>query len=101
MATWTVRLHNPAHGLDVTFPCRDDQPILEAAESRGFALPYSCRSAACGQCSGKVESGKVVLEDQYILSDGDVAAGFTLLCSATPASDCTIRTHQHANIETV
>lgn len=101
MPTWNVRLHNPAQGLDVVVPCRDDQPILEAAEARGLALPYSCRSAACGTCAGRVESGKVELEDQYILSEGDVTAGFTLLCSAHPRGDCTILTHQRDNIETV
>lgn len=101
MATWTIRLYNPAHGLDVTFPCREDQPILDAAEARGLALPYSCRSKACGQCAARVESGRVVLDDQYILSEGDVDGGFTLLCSATPASDCTFLTHQVDNIETV
>lgn len=101
MPTWNVRLHNPAQGLDVVVPCRDDQTILDAAEARGLALPYSCRSAACSTCSGKVEAGSVALDDQYILSDGDLAQGYTLLCSARPSSDCTILTHQRDNIETV
>jgi len=101
MPTYQVRLHHPAHGIDVTVPCRDDQPSLEAAEARGLALPYSCRSAACGTCAGKVEAGSVHLEDQYILSEGDLDNGFTLLCSAHPRGDCTIRTHQRDELETV
>lgn len=101
MPTYQVRLYHPQHGIDVTVPCRDDQPILEAAEARGLALPYSCRSAACGTCAGRVEGGEVSLEDQSILSDGDLANRFTLLCSAHPRSDLTIRTHQQDELETV
>lgn len=101
MATFTIRLHNAAQGLDVTFACRDDQPILEAAEGRGHALPYSCRSAACGTCAAKIESGTVQLDEQFILSDGDVEAGYTLLCSAIPTSDGVFLTHQRDEIETV
>lgn len=101
MPTYQVRLYHPAHGIDATVPCRDDQPILEAAEARGLALPYSCRSAACGTCAGRVEAGEVELEDQSILSDGDLANRFTLLCSACPRSDLTIRTHQQDELETV
>src|SRR5438874_4760033 len=98
---YRIRLYNPERGLDVTVPCRDDQPILEAAEAQGLALPYSCRSASCATCAGRVTSGRVVLEEQFILSDGDVEVGFTCLCSATPASDCEILTHQQGNVETV
>jgi ferredoxin len=101
MATFRIRLRNPDRGIDVVVPCRDDQAILDAAEATGLALPYSCRSAACGTCAGKVLSGRVVLDEQFILSDGDVEAGFTCLCSALPASDCEILTHQQENIETV
>jgi ferredoxin len=101
MPSYTIRLHNPGNGLDIVVPCRDDQAILEAAEGRGLALPYSCRSAACGTCAGLVESGTVELDEQFILSDGDVAKGYTLLCSAHPRSDCTILTHQRDEIETV
>lgn len=101
MPTYTIRLRNPEHGLDVEVPCRDDQPILEAAEAKGVALPYSCRSAACATCVGKVESGTVELEDQYILNDADIARGFTCLCSAVPRSNCVILTHQKDNVETV
>jgi ferredoxin len=101
MSVYQIHLKSPDGTLDTVVPCRDDQPILEAAEARGIALPYSCRSAACGTCAGKVLSGTVVLEEQYILGDGDLANGFTCLCSATPASDCTILTHQRQNIEGV
>lgn len=101
MATYRVRFTNPALGIDLTVDCRDDEPLLDAAEAKGLALPYSCRSAACGTCAGKVLSGTVVLDEQYILGDGDLARGFTCLCSATPASDLVILTHQRDEVEGV
>lgn len=99
MPTYTIRLTNAEQGLDIEVPCRDDQTILEAAESRGLALPYSCRSAACATCAGKVLSGSVVLEEQFILGDSDLENGYTCLCSATPTSNCVILTHQRDKIE--
>jgi ferredoxin len=98
---YRIRLHNPDEGLDVEVPCRADQPILEAAESKGIAMPYSCRSAACGACVGKVLSGEVHLEEQFILGEEDLARGFTCLCTATPLSDCVILTNQRENVEGV
>ncbi len=96
-----IRLHQPEQGLDVEVPCREDQTILEAAEGKGLGLPYSCRSAACGTCAGKVLSGEVLLEEQFVLGEEDLARGFTCLCSAYPRSDCVILTHQRENVEGV
>lgn len=101
MPVFRIRLVNPARGLDVTVPCRDDQPILEAAEAAGVDLPYSCRSAACATCAGRVLEGSVALDEQFILSDGDRERGYTCLCSARPTSDCRILTHQQSAVETV
>lgn len=101
MASFRVRFVNPERGLDIEVPCRDDQPLLEAAEAQGIALPYSCRSAACGTCAGKVLEGRVVLDEQFVLGEGDLANRYTCLCSATPASDCVVLTHQQPNIDGV
>jgi len=101
MATYRIHLQSPDGSIDVTVPCRDDQPILEAAEAQGLALPYSCRSAACATCAARVVQGDVALEEQFILGEGDLESGFTLLCSAVPKSDCRVLTHQQKNIEGV
>lgn len=101
MATYRIRFVNPDRGLDKEVSCRDDQPLLEAAEAAGLALPYSCRSAACATCAGKVLEGRVELDEQFILGDADLAAGFTCLCSAVPRSDCKVLTHQQNQIEGV
>lgn len=101
MPTYQIHLVNPDRGLDVIVPCRDDQPILDAAEAQGLALPYSCRSAACGTCAGKVLKGSVLLEEQFVLGDADLENGYTCLCNALPRADCTILTHQQPNIDGV
>jgi ferredoxin len=101
MAVYRIRLQSPDKSIDMEVPCRDDQPILEAAEAQGLALPYSCRSAACGTCAGRLLDGTVALDEQFILGDADEESGFTLLCSALPTSDCRILTHQQKNIEGV
>lgn len=100
MSTQRITLRLP-NGQEHEVLCHSDQTILDAAEAKGLALPYSCRSAACATCAGKLLSGEVALEDQYILGDGDLSAGFTLLCSATPKSDCVILTHQQKYVDGV
>jgi ferredoxin-NADP reductase len=36
-----------------------EQPILEAGEKAGAALPYGCRMGICHTCVGKLKAGKV------------------------------------------
>jgi ferredoxin len=98
MSDILVTLHHP-DGAVHEVRCRPGQSILEAAEDAGLALPYSCRSAACASCAGKVLSGSVELDEQFILGDGDLAAGYTLLCSARPNGPCSVRTHQAGAVE--
>lgn len=97
---FVVSLRDP-EGRVREVACPPGRTLLEAAEDSGLALPYSCRSAACGTCAGRVLEGTVVLEEQYVLGSGDLARGFTLLCSACPTSDCTILTHQQAAVDGV
>lgn len=99
MPSYRVRFVNPERGLDVEVICADDQPLLEAAEARGLALPYSCRSAACGTCAAKLLEGEVFLDEQFILGEADLANGYTCLCSALPRSDCKVLTHQQSMVE--
>lgn len=97
--SFTVRVYNEAENLDVTFSCEPGEYVLEAADRAGFELPYSCRSGGCLTCSGHTKTGTFELGEQYVLDDDHLAKGFTLLCIATPTSDCVFESHQQDNIE--
>lgn len=101
---------NPSSG-EKTIDCSPDEYILEAAESAGMDLPYSCRGGSCSTCAGtfqnqqtlniiaaKVVSGEVDNEEQSYLDDKQLEEGYCLLCTCYPKSDCTIETHKEEEL---
>ena len=96
--TYDVTIVGP-DGEANTFPCADDEFILDAAEEAGFELPASCRSGACTSCQGRVVTGEIEHDDQSTVDDEMLAAGYACTCVAYPASDVTLLTHQMDNFE--
>ena len=95
--TYSITLRSP-DGTENKIECEEDQYILEAAEDAGMDLPSSCRAGACSSCLSKVLEGSVNNDEQSYLDEDQLEDGWSLLCVATPESDCVILTEQEENI---
>jgi ferredoxin len=97
-AEFKVHLINEQEGIDLVITAFVGEPVLDAADRQGLALPYSCRNGGCTICAGKLLSGEADMGDQYVLEPEQIAAGFRLLCCAWVTSDATIITHQNDSV---
>jgi CDP-4-dehydro-6-deoxyglucose reductase len=72
--------------------------VLEAALRSGLALNYGCSGGNCGLCKAKVLSGQVrkTRPHDYVLTDGEKAAGYTLLCCHTAVTDLVVEAAEAA-----
>ncbi len=90
---YNVTLVNPDQGLKKEIQVSGQNYILEGAQLEGLELPYACNTGACVSCTGKILSGKVY-HDHNFLKPKEEEAGFVLLCKSYALSDLVILTDQ-------
>lgn len=73
-------------GKKISFPCKYNETVLDAALNAGGDPPYSCLVAACSTCRAMVKEGSIQMKDRDALSDKDIAKGFVLTCQSMPRS---------------
>jgi 3-ketosteroid 9alpha-monooxygenase subunit B len=61
--------------------------LLDTMLIGGLAAPFLCREGACATCMVRCLKGKVVLLSNQVLTDRDLADGYTLACQGVPVGD--------------
>ena len=77
-----VRVAGRQHSLEV----KAGEVLLDGMERAGLHPPSSCRVGACSACKCRVTAGSVALRDNQVLSERELAEGWTLACQAQPTS---------------
>ncbi len=93
-----VNVYNDNEGIDETFSCPDNYPILDRAEELGIELPFSDRAGLSSTCAAKLIHGVIDQSENAFLDDDQLDDGFILLCVAYPLANSVILTHQEENL---
>ncbi|MDS0278809.1 2Fe-2S iron-sulfur cluster binding domain-containing protein [Halomicroarcula sp. S1AR25-4] len=64
------------------------QTVLDAAEAADVALPFGCRTGACGTCTARLLDGEVShRRPPRALKERHLDDGYVLPCIAVPETD--------------
>jgi ferredoxin len=70
--------------------CAPGLTVLEAAESAGIKIPFSCREGMCATCKSRLISGQVQMQHNGGIRPKEIAAGKILVCCSRPLSDLVV-----------
>lgn len=75
-------------GEEKTFDIASNgQVVLDAALDAGMDVPFACKGAVCCTCRAKVMEGKVRMDQNFALSEEEVAQGYVLTCQSHPITE--------------
>lgn len=67
------------------------ETLLETLRRGGVLAASACEQGLCGTCMVKRLKGNVALRENHVLSDADLAGGYTLACQGVPCdTECEI-----------
>jgi len=61
------------------------ETLLDTMRRGGLSPPFSCAQGACGTCMVRRIKGEVLLLANFVLTQNDLADGYTLACQGVPA----------------
>lgn len=75
-----VRQNGRTHRL----PYHLGDTLLETIRREGVPIPSACVQGVCATCMVRRIQGEVMLRENHVLSEEDLAAGYTLACQGEP-----------------
>ena len=78
-----VHLHGRVHRLKYH---RGDT-LLETLRRANLLTPFVCEQGVCGTCMSRLLKGAVLLRENHVLNEQDLASGYTLACQGVPSSE--------------
>ena len=83
----SIKITYRVEGHETTVEGDKNKTLLDIALENDIDAPYSCKGGACATCIGRLKKGTVELEQNYILTDGEIEDGLIITCQAYPTSD--------------
>jgi ferredoxin len=74
------------NGRTHTLKYNPGDTLLQTMRRAGLPAPSVCEQGVCGTCMARRLQGEVSLIENHVLSDEDLAAGYTLACQGVPCS---------------